>query len=446
VIRNDRRVVSALIAALGAWAADPLMAADVAPAPPAAAADAGKAPAAAEKPPAAADRSPPAADTKSVADASTLEMEGVPAPLAARLLDSFVFFNGGSGVLIGGDGRILTCNHVIAQMRTYEVRLAGGVAVSAELLGTDPYGDIALLRIDPAQVPHELCGVDFAAPDTMRAGLPVIAVGNPFGLGDLDDQPTISRGVLGSGRVVRGFYTDAIQADAPVNPGNSGGPLFTYDGTLLGINGQIRSRSGFRINSGIGLAIDAPQLQAFLPALTVAGGNVVHHTAAPPGLKLETGRDGVVVTTGVGVLQNGDILLEIGGRPALSVPTAMGIFAASPWQPGATMAVTVLRAGVRTDLDVACARTPIPGQPYHGLDFDERAGGTVISGVDADSPGATAGVRRGDLVLKANGRPVTSRISLLRAMLGLEAGDDLVLDLRDAAGTVRTARISMRLP
>ncbi len=386
---------------------------------------------------------PPAPDAATAHDAAPDGIADIPGPLATRLLHSFIFFNGGSGVLIGNDGRILTCNHVIAHLDRYRVRLAGGATITAKLLGTDPVGDIALLQINPSDLPQPPVGVDFAAPATLHPGLPVVAVGNPFSLGDLDDQPTLSRGVLGSGRVVRGDYSDAIQADAPVNPGNSGGPLFAYDGTLLGINGQIRSRSGFRINSGIGLAISAPQLQAFLPALAAADGGCVHHTAAPTGLKLASGPDGVTVVTGAAGLLPGDLLIAINGRAVTSVPTALGIFAASPWAPGMTLPVTLSRGGMPMDLPVAVSRTPIPGQPYHGIDFDERGGATIVAGIDGGSPGASAGLHHGEVVVKANGQAITTRITLLRAMLGLEAGDTLTLDLRDAAGATRTVTVRL---
>ena len=352
----------------------------------------------------------------------------------------FVFVATGSGVLISADGEILTNNHVIADSCSplspkLTVRLAASGEASARLVATDPVGDLALLRLDPPRaVPAFARLVDAIPP----AGTPVVAVGNPFALGDLDDLPSLSRGVLSTGRVVRQSYVDCLQHDAAANPGNSGGPLFTVAGRLLGITGAIRSRSGFRINSGIGLALSATAIARFLPALRSAPGGWVLRSAPPAALELVRDGRGVVVTAAGEPLQAGDVLLAVDGRPCPSVDTALGLFRGLPWTPGATMAVRVRRAGGEQELAVPVERSPIPGRPWSGLALGERDGRVVAERVDGGSPAALAGVLADDTVLTAQGVPLVTRLDALRVTAPLGIGDRLELRVRTADGPERT--------
>ncbi len=379
-----------------------------------------------------------AADRDLPAPASRATLDG----LAGRLLPAYVFIGGGSGVVVSADGLVLTNHHVIDGEDDLSIRFASGAVRPSHLLGTDPVGDIALLRIDDA---HDLPHVDLAPESALRVGTEVVAIGNPFGLGNLDDVPTLTQGVLSTARMVRGDYTDAVQGDAPVNPGNSGGPLFDMYGRLLGINGQIRTVSGFRINSGIGLAIACTQLAAFVPLLQEAHGGLVHHTAPPKDLALAARMEGVVVENpGSSSLMAGDRLLSIAGRPAVSVATALGLFASLPWAPGTAIPVRALRAGEEVALSISAARQAIPGRPYHGLSITDGDGRIVIETVDDDSPGAQAGVRVGETVVSANGRPLLRKIDWLKAVVKLEVGDALDLELRGKDGAMRTVHIPLR--
>ena len=360
--------------------------------------------------------------------------------LAQRLLPTFVFVGGGSGVVVSADGLVLTNHHVIDGLEVIPARRVGADEVHAVLLGSDPVGDIALLRLPGSA---DLPFATLADEGAMVPGSAVLAIGNPFGLGDLDDAPTVTAGVLATSRGVRGDYTDVVQSDASVNPGNSGGPLFAMDGRLLGINGQIRSRTGYRINSGIGLAIAAPQLAAFLPVLASASGGYVHHTAAPPALRLADGFDGVAITTGGGGLEAGDLLLSVAGRPATSTTTATGLFASLPWRAGATIPAQVQRGGHALNVDVTAARTPIPGRPYHGLFVREQNGSLVIDHVDPDSPAERAGLKPRQRVVNVGGRPVTTRAGFLRAGLGLEIGDRLVVTVEDLDRSTRSVDVPL---
>ncbi len=374
------------------------------------------------------------------ADDVTIE-RNIDRSLAQRLLATYVFVGSGSGVVVSPDGLVLTNNHVIDDLDDLTVRFANGKSYSSTLLGTDPVGDIALLRLaDAANLPF----AEFADASAMRVGIDVIAIGNPFGLGNLDDTPTYTAGVLSAARVVRGDYTDVIQGDAPVNPGNSGGPLFDRQGKLLGINGQIRTVSGFRVNSGIGLAIASTQLSAFLPVLEKAEGGYVHHTAAPKGLKLKVGKDVIEVENpGDSPLSAGDIIVRIANRPAVSVETAIGIFASLPYQPDVTMPVVIRRNGMEQTIQVPTGRESIPGRPYHGIEIDERGGKIIIDHVDRGSPAAKAGVVAGETVVIANGRELKKKIDWLKAVVRLEIGDKLVLELKNKSGESRTATVRL---
>ena len=363
---------------------------------------------------------------------------------AQQLLATYVFVGSGSGVVVSSEGLVLTNHHVIDGLEDFTVRFANGSAYPSILLGSDPVGDIALLRIKRPNDDLTFPFAEFSSVEAMRVGAEVFAVGNPFGLGDLDDTPTFTAGVLSASRIVRGEYTDAIQGDAPVNPGNSGGPLFDRDGKLLGINGQIRTVSGFRVNSGIGLAIASTQLSAFLPLLRQAEGNYVHHTAQPKGLELKSENDGVtVVKPGDSPLSSGDRLLTIAGRAVQSTDTARGLFASLPFRPDTKIPVTVRRGDQTLELSVPAARQTIPGRPYHGIEIDEQDGRIVIGHVDDGSPGLNAKLQVGDVVVSANKRELKKKIDWLKALVPLEIGDLLVLELRDKAGVVRT--VSVRL-
>jgi serine protease Do len=351
-----------------------------------------------------------------------------------RALASYVFVASGSGVVVDPAGLVLTNHHVIDGEDDLMVRWADGVSVAARVLGTDPIGDLALLsapRPDGTAV-----SVPLATAADLIPGTPVLAIGNPFGLGDLDDVPTLTRGVLGSGRLVRGIYADCLQVDAPVNPGNSGGPLFTLDGRLLGINGQIRSRTGFRINSGIGLAIACTQIADFLPLLAQAQGGYVRHATAPAELKLADGPSGPLVETGgnSGLLA-GDLLLSIAGRTAASAEQAAGCFAALAWREGLRVPVVVRRGSGTVELAVPAERAVIPGRPYYGWVIAERADRVQLSGVDSGSPAQLAGLRRGDVLVSIDGTPLSKRVDLLRALMRTGPGDRLQLVRRASDGT-----------
>lgn len=375
--------------------------------------------------------------------ALALALAGAAEDVAAHAVSCYVFVASGSGVVIDRSGLVLTNHHVIAGEDELQVRWTDGVSAPARVLGVDPVGDLALLsavRPDGAMPAAEL-----AAADELVPGTPVLAVGNPFGLGDLDDVPTLTRGVLGSGRLVRGTYADCVQVDAPVNPGNSGGPLFAESSRLLGINGQIRSRTGFRINSGIGLAIACTQIADFLPLLRAAEGGYVRHADAPEGLELADGPAGPTVRSpGTSGLAAGDVLLEVAGRRAASAEQARGCFAALAWREGMQVAVAVRRGDERIALLAPAGRGVIPGKPYYGWTIAERPDRVQVAGVDTGSPAQLAGIRRGDLLLSIDGKPLQRRVDLLRALVRTGPGDRLRIVRRGADGAEQEVHLLVR--
>ncbi|MCH7720765.1 MAG: trypsin-like peptidase domain-containing protein [Planctomycetes bacterium] len=274
----------------------------------------------------------PDVETRSLAvRAETARIE-----LIARLMPTVVcIFNerqmgGGSGVLIDAEGYGLTNYHVIASLLGTRKGLAGlsdGKLYELEVLGIDPGGDTAMFRLTGKE------RFDFAElgdSDSLSPGDRVLAVGNPFTLAE-HYSPSVSMGVVtGVHRYqegVRGglLYTDCIQTDAAVNPGNSGGPLFDEAGKVIGINGRISPNwergvpgVGNRFNVGLGYAISINQIRRFIPGLR-AGLLVRHGT---PQATVTTDRDGRVVFDQVmedapawdAGIRPGDELIAFGGR------------------------------------------------------------------------------------------------------------------------------------
>ena len=153
----------------------------------------------------------------------------------------------GSGVIVSEQGLILTNHHVVEAADEIEVALADGRTMPARVVGTDPETDLAVLKVDVKDLP----AITFADPEKSSVGDVVLAIGNPFGVGQTVTQGIIS--ALGRNHLGINTFENFIQTDAPINPGNSGGALIDTDGNLVGVNSAIYSRSGGSM--GIGFAI-----------------------------------------------------------------------------------------------------------------------------------------------------------------------------------------------
>ncbi len=208
------------------------------------------------------------------AEADRIELVERLAPSVVCIYDS-ARIAAGSGVLIDPEGYGLTNYHVVAGLlgtRKGFGGLADGVLYELEVLGVDVTGDVAMFRLIPPKPENRFPHAPMGNSDEVRVGDTAIVMGNPFGLSD-DHKPTVTLGIItGVHRYQQGVrgnlvYTDCLQTDAPVNPGNSGGPLFNDTGQIIGINGRISVNTRGRFNVGFGYAISANQIKRFIPAL-----------------------------------------------------------------------------------------------------------------------------------------------------------------------------------
>lgn len=267
----------------------------------------------------------------------------------------------GSGVVIdAGRGLVLTNNHVVKNAERIGVALSDGRRVEAKLVGTDPATDIALVSI----AAPGLVALPLGNSDSLQIGDYVVAIGNPFGLGQ-----TVTSGIVSAlGRTGLGIegYEDFIQTDAAVNPGNSGGALVDVDGTLIGINAAIVGPSGGNVGIGFAIPINmarevADQLARFgKVARGQLGVAVADHPAdMPVALQAQT-PSGAMITDVVqnsaaakAGLQSGDLIVAINGKPvvgAAQLRTRVGLV-----RVGETIEVEYLRNGTSVKVDARIA-------------------------------------------------------------------------------------------
>lgn len=271
----------------------------------------------------------------------------------------------GSGVIISHDGYVLTNHHVINDADQIQVALRDGRETFAEVVGTDPESDLAVLRIDLDNLPV----IEITDSKDVAVGDVALAIGNPFGVGQ-----TVTMGIISAtGRSHLGLnaYEDFIQTDAAINPGNSGGALVNADGALVGINTAIFSRSGG--SQGIGFAIPANLARSILNEL-VTQGRVIRgwlgieaqalsrELAASFGLQTPQG----VIVAGVvsggpaaeAGLQPGDVLLSIDNQAIMDARATMSDIASIP--PGTSLPLTIVRSGERMEVTLEVGERPAP--------------------------------------------------------------------------------------
>lgn len=373
----------------------------------------------------------------------------------------------GSGVVIDAEGVVLTNHHVVADATEIRVVLSDGRELAAQTVGSDPESDVAVMRlVIPQGQEVALSAIPYGDSSRMRQGDRVIAIGNPFGVGQ-----TVTMGIVSAtGRASMGItdYEDFIQTDAAINPGNSGGALIDMRGELVGINTAILSRTGG--SHGIGFAIPSSMVRPIAEALQRDG----HVTRGYLGVTLrdlnpELARQmGLTETSGVVVydidrngpaasvdLRRGDRITRLDTETIQSSRQLRNLVATR----GAGTAVRLVRsrAGQAGEVNVTLAqRTPtsgtVAGEPLDlstavdvgglltaPLDdalrsrFGIAAGlrqGAVVVGTREGSPGASSGIAAGEVVTEINGQPVTSpedlrskyERSLFVAMLGVQRG------------------------
>jgi putative serine protease PepD len=272
----------------------------------------------------------------------------------------------GSGWVYSADGTIVTNDHVVEGAGKVSVRFTeNGDPIDAEVVGTDPSTDIAVLKIDPSKVEGGVKPLQLADSKQIEPGQPAIAIGSPFGL-----QGTVTSGIVSAlGREIQapnGFtISGVIQTDAAINPGNSGGPLLDESGRVIGINSQIAT-NGANANSGVGFAVPIDTVKQVVPRLESDGKidrawlGVSSSDAAP--------RDGAVVQQVTGApaqeagLRPGDVILRFDGT---TITTASDLGqAVNTRKPGDTVKVEVQRNGSRETLSVTLGTRP--NEPQQG--------------------------------------------------------------------------------
>ncbi|MBI3380814.1 MAG: Do family serine endopeptidase [Aquabacterium sp.] len=269
----------------------------------------------------------------------------------------------GSGVIVSPEGYVLTNNHVVDRMDDIEVMLTDGRKASAKVIGTDPDTDLAVLKVDLDRLPS----IAFGDSDALQVGDPVLAIGNPFGVGQ-----TVTAGIvsaLGRNQLGINTFENFIQTDAAINPGNSGGALVDARGNLVGINSAIYSRSGGSL--GIGFAIPVSTARQVMESL-IRDGQVTRGWIGvePRDLTPEMAetfnlpvKDGVLIT---GVLHNGpaaqggmrpgDVVVEVARVKVAN--TAQLLNAVASLKPGEAAQLRVQRGGEVLSLSVVVAKRP----------------------------------------------------------------------------------------
>lgn len=377
----------------------------------------------------------------------------------------------GSGMILDREGHVLTNYHVVKDFTQIQVQLADGRKFPAEVVGTDPKTDVAVIRIK-GTVPPDLPTVQLGNSDAMQDGDLVLAVGAPFGL-----IQTVTNGIISAvGRSNLGIsdYEDFLQTDAPINPGNSGGPLVNMQGEVIGMNSAILT-GGTAPGSegqfaGIGLAIPINMIKTMLPTL-LRGGQITrgmmgviiqeittdlakqfHLPNTRGALVSQVNPNSPAARAGI---RSGDDIVRFNGHDITDTRDLRNLVASTA--PGSQVPVQVIRDGRTQTLTVtvgklggaAAANATHGGGGASELSklglhvqtlTPELAGqlgiqgqqGVVITNVQEGSPASLAGLQPGDVILQADRKPVTS-VQELTSALG--TGGNQVLLLVSRKGT-----------
>ncbi len=271
----------------------------------------------------------------------------------------------GSGVIVSPEGLILTNHHVIDAADEIEVALADGRTVPARVVGSDPETDIAVVKINVKNLPS----ITFGRSEELQVGDVVLAIGNPFGVGQAVTQGIVS--ALGRNHLGINTFENFIQTDAPINPGNSGGALINSDGNLVGVNSAIYSRSGGSM--GIGFAIPVSLARQIMEQIIRQGGvtrgwiGIEAQDITPElaeSFKLKESRGALVAGVMRGApadnagVKPGDILQEINGRKVIDSASMLTLIAAL--KPGQPITIKVVRNQAEHSLSIMIGRRPKP--------------------------------------------------------------------------------------
>lgn len=365
----------------------------------------------------------------------------------------------GSGFIISEDGYIVTNNHVVEGADSVLVRMIDRSEYTAEIVGTDPRSDLALLRIDGSDLPM----VELADDDALEVGEWVLAIGSPFGL-----DYSVSAGIISAkGRSLptreNENYVPFIQSDVAINPGNSGGPLFNLKGKVVGVNSQIFTRSGGSI--GLSFAVPAPVARNVVEQLKEKGRvtrgwlgvtiqDVDKSLADSFGLDRPEGALVVSVSPGSPAedagLESGDIIVTFDDSSiptSASLPHIVGLIT-----PGKEVAVEIVRDRKRLTREVKVGGLGADERQASGsgksdaagggrlgmtveavdaqnLELNGISGGVIVRGVVPGSSAAEAGVRVGDLITLVDTQPIKSVEVFEKVVKKLRGGQSVPLRL-----------------
>jgi serine protease Do len=379
----------------------------------------------------------------------------------------------GSGFIIDASGYIVTNNHVIDDAKDIEVTLTDGSEYPAKLIGTDPRTDLALLKVESEEA---LPYVSFGDSDKVRIGDWVMAVGNPFGLGG-----SVTAGIVSArGRDIHeGPYDDFLQIDAAINQGNSGGPTFATDGTVIGINTAIFSPSGGSV--GIGFAIPSNLAKPIIAELKEQGRvdrgwlGVSIQELTPDltqGMGLNSDEGALIAAVQDGSpaekagLRPGDVVVGFGEHDITSPRDLSRVVAEAA--SGATVPVRIWRDGSQRTIDVRIAEmqdeeiasvdrgtpdsdhgqapaavqqlgavlAPVTEETRQQYGLADGAQGALIADLEQDSVLAEQGVRPGDVIERVNNRKVADPSDVANALREAHADNrTVVVMLIDREGT-----------
>jgi len=351
----------------------------------------------------------------------------------------------GSGVIVSKDGYILTNNHVVDNATEVKVTLQDGREFTAKVVGRDPKSDIAVVKVDAKNLPI----VPMADSSNVQVGDVVLAIGNPFGVGQ-----TVTTGIVSAkdrGNMGIEDYEDFIQTDAAINPGNSGGALVDIDGRLIGINTAILSRSGG--SQGVGFAIPSDLARSVMESLVKYG----HVTRGYLGVMIQNvtpslakefnlkGTKGALVgdvlpgtPAAKAGFKDGDVVLQFNHQPVTDSRQLRLTVAGT--RPGTRVPVEVWRNGTTRNLEVTIKQLPgteqlaqntnnnnqdtgtlngvgvtdLNHQTRQQYNLPDTVHGAVITEVKPDSASAEAGLKPGDVIQGINHHPVKNAEDAVR--------------------------------
>ncbi|MEM7021514.1 MAG: Do family serine endopeptidase [Pseudomonadota bacterium] len=379
----------------------------------------------------------------------------------------------GTGFIFEADGHIATNHHVIAGANEVTVTMADGREYGAEVVGFDRDTDLAVLKIESDEA---LPFVEFADSESVRVGDPVIAIGNPFGLGN-----TVTAGIVSAqNRVIgAGRFDDFMQIDAPINRGNSGGPTFNLEGQVIGVNTAIHSPTGG--NVGIGFAIPADMAWEILADLhedgeVERGWLGVHIQGIDEDLAKSLNMDeaaGALVAqvapespAAVAGVEQGDVIVAYNGEPIETVrDLTKGV---ADTDPGSDAKLMVWRDGEEVALDVEIGEMQVEEQVVaavsdaddtsklgvslakltpdarESMELGDEIEGAVVTEVKPGSPAAEKGLQQGDVIIEADHKKVTEPKMVSDAVReAAERGDETILLLVKREGQDRFVAVRL---